>query len=88
MHDLGIEPAALYRELAKDQRCHDTQGCGQHIRRVDCRKPQAVDCKFQDQKLPDQRNIDILLHHDKVKCRRDPVRILHQQQECGCDKIR
>lgn len=42
-HDFCIEPAALDRKFAKYQRRHDTQGRGQHVGRVDRRKPQAVD---------------------------------------------
>lgn len=46
-HDLTIKPPTLYAELSQNQRRHDRQRCTEHIRGVDRRKLQTVDCKLQ-----------------------------------------
>ena len=73
-HRLAVEPAGFDRVFSKHDTGDDTERCRQHAGGVDCREPQTIDGKFQDQKLIDQRHMDLVGDTDKSEPFRDPGR--------------
>ena len=85
-HRLAVEPAGFDRVFSKHDTGDDTERCRQHAGGVDCREPQTIDGKFQDQELIDQRHMDLVGDTDKSEPFRDPAGILHKKQPHRCQK--
>ena len=56
-HGLGVKPSGFYSIFSQYDTSDNTQWRGEHIWSVHRGQTQAVNSKFKDQKLSDQRNV-------------------------------
>ena len=77
---------AMYSMVSELNTGDDAERGSKHIWGVYCCQPQAVNGKFQDQKLPDQGNVTGIGQPDKPEPLGDQLRILHQHQPGRCQE--